>query len=150
MGTRGLFGFIILGQRHAAYNNCDSYPDYLGKHIVKFILSLTPEDYATMARLVADITWVDSESKASPELQERYHKLGFSDTRYTDGGLEEWCGLLFKMQKDAVLPAIQRGELKHLEESSKFSTTICLLFLAADFIDRLRRGRLGMGVLHRL
>ena len=52
MGTCGLLGFIFLGQRHAAYNHLDSYPDGLGVNIVDFILSLKPEDYATMARLV--------------------------------------------------------------------------------------------------
>ena len=139
MGTRGLLGFIILSQRRAAYNHSDSYPDYLGRNIVKFILSLTPEDYATMALRVAELTWVDWNSKPSPELQEYYQKLGFADTRFIKGGLEDWFGLLNKMQGGAALPAIQSGELKHLEESSKSSTTICLLFLTADFIDRLQR-----------
>jgi hypothetical protein len=139
MGTRGLLGFIILSQRHAAYNHCDSYPDYLGKNIAKFILSLKPEDYATMARLVAEITWVHFESKPSPELQERYQKLGFADTRFSRGSLEDWFGLLYKTQRGAALPAIQSGVLKHLEESREFSATICLLFLAADFFDSVQR-----------
>jgi len=136
MSTHGLLGFIILGLRHGAYNHWGSYPEELGRYIVEFILSLTPEDYATMARLVTEITWVDSESKPSPELQERYQKVGIADA---GGFLEEWEGLLYKMQGAAALPAIQSGELKHMEESSKFSTTICLLFLVPDFIDRLQR-----------
>jgi hypothetical protein len=139
MGTRGLLGFIILSQRHGAYNHYDSYPGHLGKNIVKFILSLRPEEYATMARRVAEITWVDSESKPSPELQERYRKLGFADTTVSNQTLEEWYCLLRKTQGAAALPAIQSGVLKHMEESSKFLTTIYLLFLAADFIDRLQR-----------
>lgn len=56
MGTRGVLGSIILGQRHAAYDHWYSYPDALGMDIVAFISSLTPKDYATMAHLVADIT----------------------------------------------------------------------------------------------
>ncbi|KAF8956781.1 hypothetical protein BDZ97DRAFT_1763463 [Flammula alnicola] len=117
MGTCGLLGFIILGQRHAAYNHWDSYPHGLGKNVVEFILSLTPEDYATMARLVAEITWVDPESKPSFELQERYQKLGFADTKVSNGSLDEWYCLLRKTQGAAALPAIQRGELKHMEEA---------------------------------
>ena len=120
MGTRGLLGFIILGQRHAAYNHWDSYPDALGKNIVDFILSLKSEDYATMARLVAEVTWVDSKSKPSPELQEHYRKLGFSDTYCSNQTLEDWYCFLRKMQGAAALPAIQSGQLKHLEDSRKF------------------------------
>jgi len=139
MGTRGLLGFIILGQRHAAYNHWDSYPDCLGMDIVKFISSLTPEDYATMAHLVAGITWVDSESKPSPELQERYRDLGFSDTRVSNQSLEDWYCLLRKTQGAAALPAIQSGALKHMAESRKFSTVIRPSFLAVDFTDSLQR-----------
>lgn len=120
MGTRGLLGFIILGQRHAAYNHWDSYPNALGMDIVAFISSLTPEDYATMAHLVADITWADSKSKPSPELQENYRKLGFSDTRVSNQSLEDWYCLLRKTQGAAALPAIRSGELKHMEEYRRF------------------------------
>ena len=89
MGTCGLLGFIILGQRYATYNHWDSYPNGLGKNIVEFILSLTPEDYNTMALLVTQITWVDSESTPSPELQERYQKLGFADLSVSSCSPEE-------------------------------------------------------------
>lgn len=136
MGTHGLLGFIIFGQRHAAYNHWDSYPQGLGEEIINFILSLKPEDYATMARLVAEITWVDSESKPSPELQEYYQKLGFSSTRVSKQTTEEWYCLLREMQGAAALPAIQSGQLKHMEESRKFPINkIVLLVLSADFTD---------------
>jgi len=67
MGTRGLLGFIILGVRHAAINHFSSYPAHLGENIVKFVSTLKPEDHATMARCVAEITWVDFRSKPSLE-----------------------------------------------------------------------------------
>jgi len=67
-----------------------------------------------MACCVAEITWVDSESKPSPEMQEHYQKLGFSELECNQ---EEWYFLLHKMQGAPALPAIQSGELKHLEES---------------------------------
>lgn len=120
MGTRGLLGFISFGQRHAAYNHWDSYPEGLGGQIVNFILSLKHEDYARMARLVAGITWVDSKSKPSPELQEYYQNLGFCSTRVSNQTPEEWYCLLREMQGAVALPAIQSGELKHLEKSRKF------------------------------
>jgi hypothetical protein len=127
MGTRGLLGFIILGQRYATYNHWDSYPEGLGKDIVNFILGLTPEDYTAMARLVAEITWVDSESAPSPELQERYQKLGFADLSVSNRSLEEWYCLLRKTQGAAALPAIQSGDLKHVVESCRLLVDVCLL-----------------------
>ena len=132
MGTCGLLGFIILGRRHSAYNHYDSYPDGLGRGIVDFILSLTPEDYFTMARLVAEMTWVEWCSKPSPELQERYQQSGFADLSVNNQSLEDWYCLLRKAQGAVALPAIQKGELKHLVESRKFSMKMCPLFLAAD------------------
>jgi hypothetical protein len=56
MGTRGLLGLIIQGQRHGAYNHSDSYPSGLGLEIVKFLLSLRPSEYAVMAARVQEIT----------------------------------------------------------------------------------------------
>ena len=138
MGTRGLLGFIILGQRHSAYKQYDSYPDGLGRDIVDFILSLTPEDYSTMARLVAEITWVEWRSKPSPELQERYQKSGFADLNVSKQSPEDWYCLLRKTQGAVALPAIQRGELKHMLESRKFSMKMCPLFPAADLKDSFR------------
>lgn len=139
MGTRGILGFIILGQRYAAYNHYDSYPEGLGKGIIEFILNLTPESYATMVRLVAELTWVEWYSKPSLDLQDRYQRLGFIDLSISSCGPEEWYSLLYKMQGASALPAIQSGELKHMFEARKFSLKICLLFLAADFTGSLRR-----------
>jgi hypothetical protein len=56
MGTRGLIGFIIRAKRHGIFNTSDSNPDCLGQSLVSFILSLKPEDYATMNRLLGEIT----------------------------------------------------------------------------------------------
>ena len=139
MGTRGLLGFIILGRRYAAYNHWDSYPEGLGQDIINFILSLTPEDYATMAALVADITWVDSKSAPSPELQERYQKLGFTDLKVSFQNPEDWYCLLRKTQGAAALPAIRSGELKHMVKSCRFSMSIRLFFLDADVADSFQR-----------
>ena len=43
MGTRGLLGFIIKGVRKSTYNDCDSYPEWLGERIIEFIISLDDE-----------------------------------------------------------------------------------------------------------
>jgi hypothetical protein len=113
-------GFIILGQRHSAFNLDDSYPEGLGKDVVDFILSLTPEDYPTMARLIAEITWVDSESTPSPELQEHYQKLGFTARRVSYRSPEDWYCLLRKVIQGPA--ALFRGE-----SSSIWKNQVCFL-----------------------
>ncbi|CAA7262420.1 unnamed protein product [Cyclocybe aegerita] len=121
MGTRGLLGFIIGSQRHAAYNHYDSNPEALGEKIVAFLLSLKgPEDYQKMAMLVRNITWAEEDSTPSPELQRKYSELGFSNLQFSSRSLEDWNCLLHNVQGAAALPAIQRGDLEHLAESIDF------------------------------
>ncbi|KAJ3506975.1 hypothetical protein NLJ89_g6562 [Agrocybe chaxingu] len=121
MGTRGLLGFIIAAQRHAAFNRYDSYPSNLGTRVVEFILGLNgPEDYAEMAHLVRRITWVDEKSTPSPELQRKYSEMGFCETEEGFKDPTNWFCLLYKLQGGAALPAIQSGNLEHLVESVDF------------------------------
>jgi hypothetical protein len=56
MGTRGLIGLIIAGKRHAVYNHFDSYPDGLGRDVVRFIISLTKEEIEELINLLEEIT----------------------------------------------------------------------------------------------
>ena len=56
MGGRGILGLVIGDKRHAYYNNSNSRPAGLGRDIAKFIISLTPEDWDEIARLLTDIT----------------------------------------------------------------------------------------------
>ena len=90
-----------------------------------------------MACLVAQITWVEWDSKPSLELQERYQMLGFADLSVDKQSPEDWYCLLYKMQGAPALPAIQSGELKHMLSTRKFSLKFCLLLAAADFMGRL-------------
>ena len=139
MGTRGLLGFIILGRCRGAYNHWDSYPDGLGKDIVNFILRLKPENYATMARRVAGITWVNYKSKPSPELQKHYRKLGFFDTNVGNQTLEDWYCLLRNTQGATALPAIRSGQLKHMLQERKFSIKIVSFFFPLNITNSLQR-----------
>ena len=38
MGSRGLYGFIKDGVEKATYSHGDSYPSYLGRDIIDFII----------------------------------------------------------------------------------------------------------------
>ncbi|KAG9228842.1 hypothetical protein BJ875DRAFT_489473 [Amylocarpus encephaloides] len=79
MGTRGLLGFTIKGVRHGQYNQYDCYPVGLGQRIVNFLLALTAQEIAEIAKLLEDI---EASEKA--------------------------------------LPAIKKGDLKHLIEGVTF------------------------------
>ncbi|KAF8901878.1 hypothetical protein CPB84DRAFT_1824505 [Gymnopilus junonius] len=120
MGTRGLLGFIIAAQRYGSYNHWDSYPSGLGADIVKFILGLGPENCDEMAKLVAEITWVNEAEKPTVEIQDKYSKAGFSNVGIGEQSLSDWYCLLAKTQGAAALPAIQSGELKHMIDSRDF------------------------------
>jgi hypothetical protein len=37
MSTRGFLGFVIDGTEKIAYNHCDSYPEYLGIHVLQWV-----------------------------------------------------------------------------------------------------------------
>ncbi|CZR52244.1 uncharacterized protein PAC_02121 [Phialocephala subalpina] len=120
MGTRGLLGLIIAAQRHGMYNHFDSYPDGLGKDIMKFIFSLKPEEWDKMVLLLNDIEvleWVDESSKPSPELQEKYTTLGFCDTGVNRQSPDDWYCLLRNVQGAKALPEILNGNLKHMIQS---------------------------------
>jgi hypothetical protein len=57
MGTRGIVGFIENGVRTGgAYNHSDSHPWGLGDAIIKFIMSLTEEQWDEMAKKVAGVS----------------------------------------------------------------------------------------------
>lgn len=56
MGTRGFIGLIIAGKRHAVYNHFDSYPDGLGRDVVRFINSLTKEQIDEMIKRLEEVT----------------------------------------------------------------------------------------------
>jgi hypothetical protein len=55
MGTRGLLGFIIRGQRFGTFTKFDAYPGGLGRWIVEFILSLSEEQIGEMAQRVREV-----------------------------------------------------------------------------------------------
>ncbi|PSS08969.1 hypothetical protein M430DRAFT_53546 [Amorphotheca resinae ATCC 22711] len=135
MGTRGLLGLIIQAQRHAAYNHFDSYPTGLGQEIVNFINGLKPEDYATMEENLRQITWLPTNADPpSPELQEKYSKLGYSNPAVGERTLGDWYCLLHKTQGAGALPEILKGNLKHQTENIQFLDD-CLFCEWAYFID---------------
>ncbi|KAF7919963.1 uncharacterized protein EAE98_009197 [Botrytis deweyae] len=115
MGTSGIIVFVLGTQRRAVYCHFDSYPEGLGRDIVRFILGLKPEQFSIMHRRLQEIEWVKETVAAPKDLQQKYRKLGYSkpsgDERET-----QWYWILRGVQGgDALLP-ILNGDLKHLVE----------------------------------
>jgi hypothetical protein len=73
MSTRGALGFKINGTYHATYNHFDSYPEGLGREVVRFIRSVVKKNKLDVLREhVAHVQWTDEESLVPPELAQRY------------------------------------------------------------------------------
>ncbi|KAK3686652.1 hypothetical protein LTR37_019583 [Vermiconidia calcicola] len=71
MGTRGLLGAIVRGQKKGSYNHFDSYPSALGLAIVAFIRSLTEEQIQEMVRRYEEVEWYG----AGPRLMAIIHYI---------------------------------------------------------------------------
>ena len=62
MATRGAIGFIKNDVEKIAYNHYDSYPDWLGKHFLKFIESKTLKE---LNNVFDSITFIDRDEKSA-------------------------------------------------------------------------------------
>ena len=94
MGTRGAYGFRVDGIDKITYNHFDSYPESLGKAMIRYVASKTPDQLAEVARR---LVLVDVDDKATPELVERYKKR-FSNTDVGDQDDSSWYCLLREAQ----------------------------------------------------
>lgn len=112
MGTRGAYGFRINNIDKVTYNHYDSYPDELGRNVMKYI-SKTP--LAALKEVAAGIQLVERSSTPSQKLILKYKK--YADLGVAEGKYEDWYCLLRKAQGD--LFAFHRG-LKHMPDYSEF------------------------------
>lgn len=112
MGTRGAYGFRINGLDKVTYNHFDSYPDYLGRHVLEYIAT-TP--LPTIREVASGIVLVNEESKPTPELIQAYDK--YSDIGVSEHSLQDWYCLLRKAQGE-LLPF--NDDLRHMIDSHTF------------------------------
>ncbi|RKF59819.1 hypothetical protein OnM2_056055 [Erysiphe neolycopersici] len=141
MGTRGLLGLIIGGKRRGIYNHWDSYPSGLGKDIVKFILSLKPEQWDEMVKILNEITWVSQNDEADEATAEKYLALGYGRKRlleFDDEVDSSWTDLLNDCRGADNLIEMQKGNLKHAIEAVHFhqDTLFCEWAYFIDFEKR--------------
>lgn len=97
MGTRGLYGFRKNGVDKTTYNHWDSYPECLGRTVVRFCLE-TPEDQ--MSKMYDQIELVDEDSSATPEQIAFCRKTNTPDLSVGDRSESSWYCLLRNIQGD--------------------------------------------------
>lgn len=95
MSTRGIYGIRKSGVDKITYNHHDSYPEYLGKHIIEFIISSSNKE---LNDIYDKIVLVDE--NIPPKYEDidfalKANTFDFSVSRQTCG---EWYCLLRKMQ----------------------------------------------------
>lgn len=112
MGTRGAYGFRIKGVEKIGYNHFDSYPDYLGRHVLEYIAK-TP--LPTMKETASQIDLVNEESKPPPVLIQAYEK--YADIGVSEHRLDDWYCLLHKAQGH-LFP--YNDGLRHMIDSHTF------------------------------
>lgn len=112
MGTRGLYGFYKNGETKVTYNHSDSYPEWLGKHVIEFASTTSiPE----MNDIFDKIILIQEDSKPTQEQIEecaKYTNLGVST-----GSVEDWYCILRNSQGD--LNAYKNG-LRYMIDSQEF------------------------------
>ncbi len=116
MSTQGAVGFIANEKWYVTYNNADSNPDWLGMRVLEFCKSIISWDY--LKTLVTKLTLVDEECKPTPEQIELYK--GYSDSRVSQGTLEDWYCLLRGLHQGKILYEIASGNVTHMIDNHLF------------------------------
>lgn len=112
MGTRGAYGFRINSIDKIAYNHWDSYPECLGRNVLKYIDGTPIEMMKEVAR---NIILVNHNSHPSPQLIEKYKQ--YADLNVSNHSYNDWYCLLRKTQGDLFH---YNNDLKHMVDYHNF------------------------------
>jgi hypothetical protein len=126
MGTRGLLGVTIDGEKKWTYNHYDSYPDGLGDDVVRFIqhtLGNPQMEHLNWKKFkdnIKKVKMVEEGSKPSQKEIWRYKRSMFCDLNVSNQSEEDWYCLLRHAQGITGLEQIFLGNLEHMIESQEF------------------------------
>ena len=84
MGTRGALGFQVNGKIKATYNHSDSYPEYLGEAMLKWVKGRGIKD---LHHIALDMKMIDISTEPTEEDKEKWRPftdLGVSNQSDTD------------------------------------------------------------------
>lgn len=115
MGTRGLYGFRKNNEDKTTYNHFDSYPDYLGVNILKFIRK---HSNAALNEFYDRIIMVDENEK--PTSKEIGHCFVNEAVNLDVGtqSIDDWYCLLREMQGN--LEALFNWEFPYMIDNRNF------------------------------
>lgn len=118
MGTRGSAGFIYKDKESLSYNHFDSYPDGLGKEVLRFISKVNKEDgwnkFKENASYLKNITGKITDNDMI-EKYKKYSDLSVSEKSYTD----PYC-LFRKIQGSEWMNEVYKGYLQDYMLNNKF------------------------------
>lgn len=112
MGTRGLYGFRKNGEDKLTYNHFDSYPDWLGRNVVKFCKETSIED---MNKIFDKIILVDENAK--PTETQIANCIKYYDGRVSTQSVEDWYCLLRDAQGNLN---VYKDGLRYMIDSQEF------------------------------
>ena len=93
MGTRGKFGFFYKGKYYMCYNHYDSYPSYLGVHL---LLEIIHADLDEWIKLLENIKEVSDEVKPTEEDIEKLEN--YTNLTVSNESTNDWYCLLHLTQ----------------------------------------------------
>ena len=97
MSTRGLYGFRKNGIDKTSYNHYDSYPEGLGKEILRFIKDYSLEE---MNALCDAIEIVSNDVPPTKEVKKTYVREGISNINVSERTEDDWYCLLHETMGD--------------------------------------------------
>lgn len=107
-----MYGFYRDGVTKATYNHYDSYPDYLGESIVKFVRETSVGE---LNEIFDRIIMVEEDSK--PTVEQINESIIYYDDRVSTGQIDEWYALLRHSQGDL---AVYKKGLRYMIDNSGF------------------------------
>lgn len=99
MSTRGLYGFRKNGEDKTTYNHYDSYPNGLGKEVIRFCLNTLESFKHAMCDSIELVSEEDKPSREQIEFCNRYNSSDFTVSSQRE---DDWYCLLRNVQGDLM------------------------------------------------
>lgn len=120
MGTKGLVGHILDGERRGIYNYIDSYPSALGMNVLSLVAELNRDHgWDNLRGKLLTISMVDPEGTPDKKAVDIYG-LRFRAGLVSANVRETWSGLLWGLRGVDCYRRILSGELHHFPDAYRF------------------------------
>ena len=109
MGNPGKFGFYYKGKYYICYNHCDSYPSYLGVHLILEILKANLDEWALTLESIKEVSDDVKPTAADIVKLERY-----TDLTVNKQSTEDWYCLL-RLTQGSFYHVLKAGYLENVD-----------------------------------